>query len=347
MSEPVAIVTGAASGIGLALTKHLLTRGFRVAMADVNAAAGKTISGELGSKTIFEAVDVSDYARQVEWGGNRLDFFAANAGIDDRQSLHQKEEQLDKDGIPKPLNTKTLDVDLLAVVQGIWLFKHYARKNKVAGGKALMTASAAGIYPMLTNPQYTVAKHGLVGLTRSCGPGFAKEGIFINCIMPAFVPTGLCPPHVLDIFPKEHITPMSIILKAYDKFLDGEMSGQTVEVTLDELHFRTQPEYPNESQRWMGEDAGGFWAEAYKSSAIQRPKQDLRRLKLKSNRTKVEATNEVIGVMIMIGHPIRSSSSASATNQSLAHWIWTLLLSNMFRPAAVALELWLLRYSSA
>lgn len=153
MSSPVAIVTGAASGIGLAVTKHLLSRGFRVAMADVNSNEGQRLATELGSQTIFVQADVSSYEAQAKlfatafsWGGERLDFFAANAGIDDRQSLYQTDEELDSNGIPKPLNLKCLQVDLEAVIQGIWLFKHFARKNKTTrGGKVVITSSAAGL----------------------------------------------------------------------------------------------------------------------------------------------------------------------------------------------------------
>lgn len=118
---------------------------------------------------------------------------------------------------------------------------------------------------METNPQYCAAKHAIVGITRSCGPVFSKrDNITVNCICPAFVVTNLCPPHVLEIFPKEHITPMSTVVKAYDHFLtNDDATGQVVELTLDELHFRKQPEYPNESQRWINEEGNAFWEEAY------------------------------------------------------------------------------------
>ena len=154
MSKPVAIVTGAASGIGLAVTKHLLGRGYRVVMADVNEKEGGRLSSELGSDTLFHRTDISVYEQQAalfakafEWGGRRLDFFAANAGIDDRQSLYEKNEsiELNEDGTPKPLNVKTMQVDLDAVIQGVWLFKYYARQNAQKGGKIVMTSSAAGI----------------------------------------------------------------------------------------------------------------------------------------------------------------------------------------------------------
>lgn len=149
-SKSVALVTGGASGIGLALTKHLLTKGYRVVMADLNAELGAKVSSELGPDTIFHHTDVSVYAEQVglfkrafTWGG-RLDFFAANAGIADQQNMYQSNEDLDENGDIKPLNLKAMEVDLEAVIQGIWLFKHYARRNATPGGKVVITSSMAG-----------------------------------------------------------------------------------------------------------------------------------------------------------------------------------------------------------
>lgn len=85
----------------------------------------------------------------------------------------------------------------------------------------------------------------------------------MNAICPAFVVTNLCPPKVLKVFPKEHITPMSTVLKAFDAFLDSDVTAKVVECTLDELHYREQVGYPNDSERWMMEDSGKIWALAY------------------------------------------------------------------------------------
>jgi 15-hydroxyprostaglandin dehydrogenase (NAD) len=118
---------------------------------------------------------------------------------------------------------------------------------------------------MTTNPQYAAAKHALVGLTRSVGPVLAKENITVNAICPAFIKTNLAPKVILEKFPEEHVTPMSTALKAFDAFLgDDSMTGQTVELSLGDLFFRKQPEWANESQRWLGEDSGPFWDEAYR-----------------------------------------------------------------------------------
>ena len=53
---------------------------------------------------------------------------------------------LGEDGLPVALNVKTIDVDLIAVIQAIWLFKFFARQNSgVKGGKVVITSSAAGL----------------------------------------------------------------------------------------------------------------------------------------------------------------------------------------------------------
>ncbi|BCS28225.1 15-hydroxyprostaglandin dehydrogenase (NAD(+)) [Aspergillus puulaauensis] len=276
MSHPVAIITGAASGIGLALAKSLIAKGWRVVMADLDSTRGREIADELGDQALFHPTDVTSYEQQgklfktaFDWGQNRLDFFAANAGIADTQFLYDSKEELDEDGMLKALSLRAIDVDLAAVIQGIWLFKHYARRNTAPGGKIVLTSSSAGLYPMETNPLYTAAKHAIVGIARALGPVFAKENIQVNAICPAFVPTALCPKDMLDRFPKEHITPMSTVINAYETFIgDSNLHGQTVELSLDQLYFRTQPEYPNESQRWLGEESASFWEEAYKDAVV-------------------------------------------------------------------------------
>jgi 15-hydroxyprostaglandin dehydrogenase (NAD) len=165
-SDPVAIVTGGASGIGLACVQNLLNRGYKVCIADANKSAGAETLTSLSShkdKIMFFPCDVSDYSQQQKlfatafaWGGRRLDFAALNAGIDDRQSLYEgnetmKTEQVTVEGgeveVPIELNVKTLRVDLDAVVQGVWLFKWFNRmsEKEKKGGKVVVTSSSAGI----------------------------------------------------------------------------------------------------------------------------------------------------------------------------------------------------------
>ena len=285
----VAIVTGAASGIGLALTKHLTAKGYKVFMADVSP-SGASVASSISSTTssanapTFIHTDVSSWVSQASLfkraytHSYHIAFFAANAGIDDREDLFSS---WDLDAEPQVPNTLTIDTDLTAVVYGLKLFIHYARKSAAEKGasstttserksegehKMVITSSMMGLYPMPSNPQYSASKHGLIGLTRSLGAQLlGEDNTSLNAILPAFVPTGLAPPGLIEAMEdRGHITPMTTILKAYDAILDnGSLTGQTVEVSLQELFWRKPVEYPNESQRWLADDPDGFWREMY------------------------------------------------------------------------------------
>jgi 15-hydroxyprostaglandin dehydrogenase (NAD) len=157
MAKPVAIVTGAGSGIGEATATHLHSLGYKVVIADMNETSGQRVAAALGPDTLFHQTDVSSYTSQArlfkrayEWGGNRLDFCHANAGIDDRQQIYagMDEEEVDEEGLVKKLDTKTMEINLEAVIQGLWLFKYYVRRSKAAGGGKgwfVATSSAAGL----------------------------------------------------------------------------------------------------------------------------------------------------------------------------------------------------------
>jgi len=103
----------------------------------------------------------------------------------------------------------------------------------------------------------------LVGITRSMAPILKTENITINAVMPAFVPTGLAPPGLVEAWPKENITPMSTVIKCFNMFIDGEMNGQTGECSQETVYLREQPAYANESQRWGREEGGKVWASVY------------------------------------------------------------------------------------
>lgn len=173
-SSPVAIITGASSGLGLALATQLLSKGYRVSFADINPPPSSVPLSP--DKAIFTRTDVSSWDSQCAlfaatykaWG--RLDFLAANAGIDDRFDLYSDEtvERIDENGeevIKKP-NNKTWEVDVEGVLWGIWLAKHYFLKKRdlkdgEVAGRIVVTSSAAGIYSLPEQPLYTAAKYAV------------------------------------------------------------------------------------------------------------------------------------------------------------------------------------------
>lgn len=126
-------------------------------MADVDASNGYRESTSLGASALFRQADITDYHAQsrffkevFEWGGGRLDFLAANAGVAEKMKLFEPDQEVDAEGLPKQLDTRILDVNLRAVIDGIWLFRYFHRKGhgrrKQGGkGKIVITASSAGL----------------------------------------------------------------------------------------------------------------------------------------------------------------------------------------------------------
>lgn len=271
-----AIVTGACSGIGLAITRDLLSRQssaghtWRVVLADINASTYLAIADTLNaSRHLFVKTDVTKWADQVdvfnrafEWSG-RIDFLANNAGIDDK-------ERLLEDGDLVEPNLSCIAVDLLAVFSGLKLFIHFARKTKADGfrPKMVITSSMAGQYPFFILPQYTAAKHGCVGLVRSAAPALLRhEGIALNCIMPGFVDTGIIPPQIVERWPKGNITPMTMILRAFSELMDDEgrvegdgksdgedgvvKCGCAVECSVQQLYYRESVTFADKNMEWV------------------------------------------------------------------------------------------------
>jgi NAD(P)-dependent dehydrogenase (short-subunit alcohol dehydrogenase family) len=126
------IVTGGASGIGLAITRHFAAQGHRVAILDVDAAAGPGVAASVaaefpGSAVVFRRCDVSSWEEQAEAFeqvfrgdlGGRLDVVVANAGVSEQGGttlvrLGEGEEGVEE-GPVKP-RVKTVEVNLLGTI---------------------------------------------------------------------------------------------------------------------------------------------------------------------------------------------------------------------------------------
>lgn len=161
----VAIVTGAAGGIGINMCKSLISRGYHVVLADIDSQAGKKAHETLGEKTLFVQCDLGDWDSQAamfktafEWHG-RIDALVANAGIEEKERFYETPDVTKE--VTKP-NLLVFDVDLLAVVYGLRLFRYYWSKSGSPGlGKVITTSSMAGIYAFHAAPLYCAAKHAV------------------------------------------------------------------------------------------------------------------------------------------------------------------------------------------
>jgi 15-hydroxyprostaglandin dehydrogenase (NAD) len=171
---------------------------------------------------------------------------AANAGVVETIDIAKR---LDVKVPPKP-ELKTIDVNGLGPIYAAYLSIHYFRQNEPAtGGKFVVTSSTAGLYGIADLPLYSASKFSNVGLIRSLAldKDMKKEGMTFNAICPGWVETGLAPPGMLDFVRQncpQIITPMSTILKAYNAFLEGDISGEAWECTGPLAQARPQPEVP-------------------------------------------------------------------------------------------------------
>ncbi|KAF2643409.1 15-hydroxyprostaglandin dehydrogenase [Massarina eburnea CBS 473.64] len=249
-SAPVAIVTGGNSGMGLGLVQHLVKKGWKVAIADINA--NEKLGSELGDASSFYKCNVADYDSQTEmfqqvWDKyGRIDALCANAGIVDKSSIYIFQHR-GSDTIPPKPNLLTTDVDYKGVIYGTQLAIHFMRKNKTPGGTIVATASVAGIVPHETYPEYNGAKAGVVQFVRSTARILKdKENIRINAICPGIVHTSILPQEMIDAVSPDYLTPISTIVAAYERCLEDELLfGKVIECSVEKQFFLEQPELAN------------------------------------------------------------------------------------------------------
>jgi NAD(P)-dependent dehydrogenase (short-subunit alcohol dehydrogenase family) len=187
LNGKVALVTGAASGIGLAIARRYATEGAKVVLSDLPTSEGERVTAALrqeGFDCSFVNADVSqpgDCQRLVEqtvarYG--RLDIACNNAGIG---------------GELAPLADYGLDawaqvigVNLTGVFQ---CMKYEIPELLKTGGAIVNIASILGQVGFATASAYTAAKHGVLGLTKVAALEYAAQGLRINAVGPAFIHT--------------------------------------------------------------------------------------------------------------------------------------------------------------
>ncbi|WP_139991495.1 SDR family NAD(P)-dependent oxidoreductase [Paenibacillus paridis] len=188
----VAIVTGAADGLGKAVAQCYAENGIKVVVSDINADKGKKTVEEIkagaGEATFFQA-DVSKVEDvqglinfAVETYG-RLDGIVNNAGIsaESRPTHEYSVQEFDK----------LTAIDLKGVFLGMKFGIEAILKSKAPGGFVINVASLAGIMGNSSMAIYTSSKHGVVGLTKSAALDYAPYNITVNAICPGTIRTSI------------------------------------------------------------------------------------------------------------------------------------------------------------
>lgn len=180
----VALITGAASGIGAATARMYVAEGARVMLADLDDEAGGALAEELGAAATFVHLDVTDEAqwkRAVElardqWG--RLNILVNSAGVLLRGTL--KEYKRDTWNSSLAVN---LTGPFLGISESLALLKESHPSSIVN------ISSFAGIRGVGGQPAYTASKWGLTGLTKAAALELTDAGVRVNSVHPGGVRT--------------------------------------------------------------------------------------------------------------------------------------------------------------
>lgn len=190
LRDKVAIVTGAAQGIGLATARVFLARGARVALVDRSAEAVETARAALandGPGTVCAfAADVTrqdqldEMVAGVRADFGRIDVLVNNAGITlDARLQNMTEDQFDR----------VIDVNLKGVFRASQAV--LATMLEQGAGVILNASSVVGLYGNFGQTNYAASKFGVIGFVKTWARELGPKGIRCNAVCPGFIATGL------------------------------------------------------------------------------------------------------------------------------------------------------------
>lgn len=190
MSEQrLAIVTGAARGIGRAIVLELLKQGRKVAGLDLNAeqlAELENVCSEAGYSVITKCVDITQTAKLTETLEQLADehggiaVLVNNAGITrDRLMIQMDDDDFDK----------VIGVNLRAAFVATRVAARSMVRNKF--GRLVHISSVAGVMGQAGSANYSASKAGLIGMSKSIAREVGKKNVTSNCIAPGFIMTDM------------------------------------------------------------------------------------------------------------------------------------------------------------
>ncbi|MBA2277051.1 MAG: SDR family oxidoreductase [Chloroflexia bacterium] len=226
----VAVVTGAARGIGLAIARRLVADGARVAVADIDSATAGEAAATLGEAAFALTLDVTSEEQWAAALGNvserwgRIDILVNNAGVAGRSAPCWELDAAEW--------RQVLDIDLT----GVFLGCRAALPAMIAAGygRIVNIASIAGKEGNPNAVPYSAAKAGVIGLTKAVAKEVATKGVLVNAVTPAVIET-----EILAQVSAEHIAYMTSRIPMGRTGKPEEVAALVSFLCSDELTFST------------------------------------------------------------------------------------------------------------
>jgi len=224
LKDKVAVVTGAASGIGKEIAHAFAREGAKIAIADLNQKGADAAAAELAGtdrRAIGVAMDVTNEAQVVAGMAKivdtfgRIDILVSNAGI-------QTVEPLDEFEFAKWKQLLAIHLDGAFLTTRAALKQMYKQGN---GGSIIYMGSVHSKEASPLKAPYVTAKHGLIGLAKVVAKEGAKHGVRANVICPGFVRTPLVEKQIPEQAKELGITEAEVIKNVMLKeTVDGEFT---------------------------------------------------------------------------------------------------------------------------
>lgn len=184
LNGKVAIITGAASGMGVRHAQRFVEEGAKVILADIAVEAGQTLASELGTNAMFFNLDVSDadgwneVVKFTEANFGPINVLVNNAGI----GIFKMMDDLTEADFRKTLDINTLSIflSLKAVVPSM---------EKAGGGSIINISSVDGVRGAATAMAYCASKFAVNGITRCAAIELATSKIRVNSVLPGIIKT--------------------------------------------------------------------------------------------------------------------------------------------------------------
>jgi 3-oxoacyl-[acyl-carrier protein] reductase len=199
LKDKVALITGAANGIGLTAAEVFANEGAKVAMADFNTELGEKRAEELREKgfdvTFFQVnvtdrTSVDEMVDKVRATYGNIGVLINNAGIT-------------KDAMLSKLTVEDFRAVMDVNLTGVFHCTQAVLPSMIENGKGkiINTSSVSGVYGNVGQTNYAATKAGVVGMTKTWAKELGRKGINVNAVAPGFIETGMTakvPEKILD-----------------------------------------------------------------------------------------------------------------------------------------------------